>query len=71
MKRWAQEQKFYATLPHKLDAAEEEYLKAIEEATVAEWEFWEELDGDTPLGGEMRVSIKSVGNLNKNDSDNK
>jgi len=31
----------------------------------------ETLEGDTPLGGEMRVSIKSVTNLKKlNDSDN-
>ena len=30
----------------------------------------EELEGDTPLGGEMRVSMKSVENLNKHDNDN-
>ena len=71
MRRWAQERKFYATLPHKLDRAEEEYLKALDESLTPEWEYTEELEGDTPLGGEMRVNIKSVGNLNKHDSDNK
>ena len=70
IKRWADEQKFYATLPLKLDIAEEEYLKAIDESLLAEWEYWEELEGDTPLGGEMRVNIKSVENLNKDDNDN-
>ena len=34
----------------------EEYLAAIEEATEAEWEFWEEQDGETPLGGAMGLS---------------
>ena len=37
----------------------EEYLDAIETSTVKEWEFWEELDGETPLGGEMRSTHKS------------
>jgi hypothetical protein len=38
----------------------EEYLAAIEEADEAEWEFWENLDGETPLGGEMRSSFKLI-----------
>ena len=38
----------------------EEYLAAIEEAEEAEWEFWEQLDGETPLGGEMRSSFKLI-----------
>ena len=54
-------------MPLKLDIAEEEYLKAIDESLLAEWEYWEELEGDTPLGGEMRVNIESVRNLNKHD----
>ena len=53
------EQKFYATLPHKIDNAVEEYLAATEEAYEAEWEFWEEQDGETPLGGPMGVSFVS------------
>ena len=36
----------------------EEYLAAIEDAQEKEWEFWEKLDGETPLGGEMRLSYK-------------
>lgn len=36
----------------------EEYLAAIEDAQEKEWEFWEQLDGETPLGGEMRARIK-------------
>ena len=36
----------------------EEYLAATEDAYKAEWEFWENLEGETPLGGEMRVSYK-------------
>ena len=53
LQRYAQTQKFYATLPHKIDASVEEYLAAIEEAEELEWEFWEELDGETPLGGTL------------------
>ena len=46
----------------------EEYLAAIEEATEAEWEFWEELDGDTPLGGEMRLTSNLINdNTHKGD----
>jgi len=36
----------------------EEYLTAIEEAQEAEWEFWEKLDGETPLGGPMSTRYK-------------
>ena len=53
-----QAKKFHATLPHKIDNAVEEYIAATEEAYEAEWEYWEELDGETPLGGEMRLSYK-------------
>ena len=59
LRRYAQTQKFYATLPYKIDESVEEYLAAIEDAQLKEWEFWEELEGETPLGGEMRVSHKS------------
>jgi len=33
----------------------EEYLTAIEDAQEKEWEFWEQLDGETPLGGPMEL----------------
>jgi len=59
LKRWVQDQKFKATLPQKIDNSVEEYLAAIEEAQQKEWEYWEKLDGDTPLGGEMRLTHKS------------
>ena len=38
----------------------EEYLTAIEDAQEKEWEFWEQLDGETPLGGEMRLSSNLI-----------
>ena len=59
-RRYAETKKFYATLPHKIDESVEEYLAAIEDAELAEWEFWEKLDGETPLGGEMRSSFKLI-----------
>lgn len=37
----------------------QEYIDAIEDAYKAEWEFWEKLDGETPLGGEMRLGYKT------------
>tara|TARA_R110002020_G_scaffold30524_2_gene96154 strand:- start:1260 stop:1406 length:147 start_codon:yes stop_codon:yes gene_type:complete len=40
----------------------EEYLAAIEESVKEEWIYWEELDGDTSLGGEMRSTYKSSNN---------
>tara|TARA_X000000950_G_scaffold273787_1_gene357987 strand:+ start:429 stop:596 length:168 start_codon:yes stop_codon:yes gene_type:complete len=52
------------TLPHKINESVEEYLAAIEESQIKEWEFWEELEGDTPLGGELRITHRT-----KNDSD--
>ena len=58
VKRIIQTKKFYATLPHKIDESVEEYLTAIEDAQEAEWEFWEKLDGETPLGGPMSTSYK-------------
>lgn len=61
MKRLVQAKKFYATLPHKLDAAQEEWLESQpkQEATV---EFTEELNGETLLGGEMRLTFKPKDN---------
>lgn len=60
MNKAIQTKKFYATLPKKLDAEIEEYIRATEEAYEAEWEFWEKLDGETPLGGTMSVSYKHI-----------
>ena len=56
-----QAKKFYATLPHKLDAAEEKWLEAQPEPEPTV-EFTEELDGETLLGGEMRLSFKPTDN---------
>ncbi len=50
-------QKFYATLPHKLDAAQEVWLDSQPEPEPTV-EFTETLDGETLLGGEMRLSFK-------------
>ena len=60
--RAIQAKKFYTTLPHLLDnevEKMEDYIAATEDAYKAEWEFWENLDGETPLGGEMRLSYKT------------
>ena len=61
-------QKFHATLPHKLDDAEAQWHAA--QPKSKDFEFTEELEGLTPLGGEMRVKLKSVTNLNNNDRNN-
>jgi len=60
LRRYAETQKFYATLPHKIDESVEEYLTAIEEAQEAEWEFWEKLDGETELGGPMGLKSNLI-----------
>jgi hypothetical protein len=57
LKRLIQTRKFYATLPHKLDAAQIEWLDAQPDLEKA-IEFSEKLDGETLLGGEMRLSFK-------------
>jgi len=49
--------KFYATLPHKLDAAQEEWLDAQPDLEKA-IEFSQKIDGETLLGGEMRLTFK-------------
>ncbi len=56
--RYIQDRKFYATLPHKLDAAEEDYLRLVEDSLKPEWEWvtTETEDGETLLGGEMRTT---------------
>ena len=59
--RWIKEKKFYATLPHKIDAAidaAEKEWPFVEADESMDWMFEEELEGETPLGGEMRVSYK-------------
>ena len=54
-----------------MDNAVEEYLAATEEAYEAEWEFWEEQNGETPLGGPMGVSFVSHRtNTSKDSNDN-
>jgi hypothetical protein len=61
LKRLIAARKFYATLPHKLDAAQQEWLDAqpdLEKAT----QFTEKIDGETLLGGEMRLTFKPEDN---------
>ena len=65
LQRLIRAKKFYATLPHKLDAAEAQWHAA--QPKSKDFQFTEELEGETPLGGEMRVKLKSVTNLNNND----
>jgi len=48
--------KFYATLPHKLDAEVQKVADQLPENMI-DIEFSEVLEGETPLGGEMRLNI--------------
>ena len=48
--------KFYATLPHKLDAEVQKVVDQLPENEI-DVEFSEVLEGETPLGGEMRLNI--------------
>ncbi len=63
MKRCIASRKFYATLSHKLDAAEEEWLES--QPTEKTVEFTEVADGETPLGGKIRLTLKSKNNNSK------
>ncbi len=51
--------KFHATLAHKLDAAQEAWLETQPEAEPTV-KFTEKSDGETLLGGEMRLTSKST-----------
>lgn len=71
LQRWANDHKFYTTLPHKIDNAVEEYFAATEETPEPTSEFWEEEDGETPLGGPMGISsVLQETNTSKDSSDN-
>jgi hypothetical protein len=61
LKRLVQAKKFYATLTHKLDAAQEAWLETQPEPETTV-EFTEELNGETLLGGEMRLTFKPTDN---------
>ena len=59
MRRAIQRQKFYATLPHNLNAEVGKVADVIDlelERIKRRPQYTEELLGDTPLGGEMRLS---------------
>ena len=58
--RYVRQQKFHASLHTKLNQAEDDWLSSQLDNETEQFEFTEKLEGDTPLGGEMRVSIKSV-----------
>lgn len=58
--RYVRQQKFHASLHIKLNQAEDDWLSSQSDDETEQFEFTEELKGDTPLGGEMRVSMKSV-----------
>ena len=51
--------KFYATLKYKLDQAEDDWHAAQPEVEPTS-EFIEVLEGETPLGGEMRRTFKPL-----------
>lgn len=58
MRRWIQDQKFHATLPHKIDRAVEEAQKAFDQQVEDEKpkpHFTEDKTGSSLLGGEMRI----------------
>lgn len=59
VRRAIQRQKFYATLPHKIDAEVSKAAEVIDmelERIKRRPRYTEELQGDTPLGGEMRLT---------------
>ena len=56
-----QEKKFYATLPHKLDAAEKEWLKAQPDESELDWTFEETGEFGQP-GWTISYTHKSVEN---------
>lgn len=59
VRRAIQRQKFYAVLPHKLDAEVSKMGDVIDlelQRLKRRPKYREELLGDTPLGGEMRLS---------------
>ena len=59
VRRAIQRQKFYATLPHKIDAEVSKVAEVIDmelERIKRRPKYTEELQGDTPLGGEMRLT---------------
>ena len=58
--RYVRQQKFHASLHTKLNQAEDDWLSSQLNNETEQFEFTEKLEGDTPLGGEMRVSMKSV-----------
>lgn len=50
-------------MPHKIDAAIDDAEKEwpfVEPDEVMNWLFEEQLEGETPLGGEMRLSYKPM-----------
>ena len=51
--------KFYSTLKYKLDQAEDDWHAAQPEVKTTS-EFTEVLEGETPLGGEMRRTFKPL-----------
>jgi hypothetical protein len=53
VRRYIQEKKFYATLPHKLDAEIERVYKEIHPQTKEELEWEWELIDDHPDGTEL------------------
>jgi len=59
VRRAIQRQKFYATLPHKLDAEVGKVADVIDlelQRIKRRPQYTEELLGETSLGGEMRLS---------------
>lgn len=59
MRRAIARQKFYATLPHKIDSQVGKVADVIDmelERTKRRPKYTEELEGDTPLGGYMRLT---------------
>lgn len=59
MKRYIQTKKFYATLPHKLDAAEKEWLEAQPDEPELDWK-WEETNEFGEKGWTISFTHKSV-----------
>jgi len=58
-RRYINEQKFYATLPHKIDNAVEEYLENCKDEPELDWRF-EEINEFGEDGWTISYTHKSV-----------
>lgn len=72
LRRAIQARKFYATLPHKIDQAVEDAAELIDlelERQKRRPKFTGQENGDTPLGGFIRIQSSHVEDSSHHDDD--